>query len=865
MVAASAILASCAKSEQVVPAEDLAMAEESVDPTLIPGEMIVEFSEEMTAQIEKALESEGVPQTKSAGLNEAFKAMGVVSMERIYPDAGKWEPRHREAGLHRWYKLKFDPAFPQTKASQGLEGIDGVVYVEPERRIHATALDIFNDPKLNRQWHYYNDGTAGSAYKAGSDINVLQVWQNYTCGSKDVIVAVEDVGVDLEHEDLAAACIPGGKDGSRCFVEGYTGFTIYPGDHGTHVAGTIAAINNNGIGVCGIAGGSNGTGGVRIMSVQIMHKDPKDPSKTLQGDSRNAMIWAADHGAVISQNSWGYDYKNATDAANGSVGSIKPAIDYFIQYAGIDENGKQTGPMKGGVVIFAAGNDGWPHGWPAEYEPVIAVGAMSSALTKSYYSNYGPWVDIAAPGGDANLGPQVYSTISNNGYGSMQGTSMACPHVSGVAALIVSYFGGEGFTNKMLIEKLIGGASSKLSSAYQIGPAVDALGSFTFGGTLPPEAVTSYTAEPSSNNIICTWNVTADPDDKVAHHYVIAYSKDMSALEQYNPKTSNQSVKAVSVEVGAKSVGEAITGTVSGLDFDTQYYVGIIAVDYSNNYSAMSSIKAVKTGKNNPPVITSDYTTKLEVKAHETTSVAVNFSDPDGHAVTHEFTSGSDAATLGQAIGGSGFVVTIVGNKAAPGTYTATLKVTDSFGASSSLDIVYNLHPNHAPTVVSATDDVVLVSDSDTKTIDLAGCFADEDGETLKYEATTSTAGVVHAYAYEGKLTLTALGYGMTEVKVKASDTSDASCEMSFKVIVHDPKAGPEFAMKSGVLSINTYYSGDVNVLVTNAAGAKVIDQKFSSDPFTPIEINMSSCAPGRYGVRVEYGGMSFEDIVIKK
>ena len=181
----------------------------------------------------------------------------------------------------------------------------------------------------------------------------------------DAIVACPEVpdfsNVQLDHPDLAAACIPGGPQGSKSFVHGEGGYSFPGGDHGTHVAGVIGAVNDNGVGISGIAGGSNGKGGVRILSCAIFMEDPADPEKTIQGDSYNAMVWAADHGAVIANNSWGYVYDSEADAEKGSVGAMGPAIDYFIQYAGCDKEGNQLpdSPMKGGVVIFAAGNEGY--------------------------------------------------------------------------------------------------------------------------------------------------------------------------------------------------------------------------------------------------------------------------------------------------------------------------------------------------------------------------------------------------------------------------------------------------------------------------------------------------------------------------
>jgi hypothetical protein len=119
---------------------------------------------------------------------------------------------------------------------------------------------------------------------------------------------------------------------------------------------------------------------------------------------------------------------------NKTPESDKAAIDYFVKYAGFDENGNQTGPMAGGLVVFAAGNDAVNVGYPSDYENCMAVSAIAGDYTEAYYTNYGDWVDIAAPGGDEFKNHLVISTVPDNKYAGFQGTSMACPHVSGVAA-----------------------------------------------------------------------------------------------------------------------------------------------------------------------------------------------------------------------------------------------------------------------------------------------------------------------------------------------------------------------------------------------------------------------------------------------
>lgn len=446
------LLFACAKSGDIIVTDDINQEEEQFKP----GQIVVKVTPELCLSLEANTGSDGkVSLTDVAALREVVKRIGIETMDRLFAPAGVFEERSRREGMHLWYQMSFDKSFPVGDAKKLLETHSGISVVEcdPMKRLddntvayaspHGVTLEgaPFNDPLLYRQWHYYNDG-ARTGTSPGCDINVFPLWKEGITGRDDVIVCVVDGGVDYTHEDLAANIWENPEVPGSCgynFCDG--SYSVTPDNHATHVAGTIAAINNNGLGVCGIAGGdyADGIPGVKIMSCQIF------TGSESVGSPAAAIKWGADHGAVICQNSWGYPELEETPE------SVKTAVDYFVKYAGLDTDGVQTGPMAGGLVVFAAGNERRMAS-SSTYEKIINVTSIDAGFVKADYSNWGPFADLAAPGGSKPN--HVLSTLPGNRYGWMSGTSMACPHVSGVAALVVSACGGPGFTSAELRTRL---------------------------------------------------------------------------------------------------------------------------------------------------------------------------------------------------------------------------------------------------------------------------------------------------------------------------------------------------------------------------------------------------------------------------
>lgn len=397
---------------------------------------------------------------------------GKFSIEPLFAVSKSNSGRMHDTGLDRWHIARFDRNADLDSMAAAFASMENVSRVQFNRELSRKAVKctaaepemassgqgrIFNDPGLGLQWHYINTGdkSISSVARAGADINCAEAWKLET-GDPRIVVAIVDEGVQYTHEDLAAnmwvntaekegtAGTDDDGNGYRDDIHGYNFVDDGPvtwdktGDsgHGTHVAGTVAAVNNNNIGVCGIAGGDGSGNGVRLMSCQIFSNGTGGASDIMA----KALHYAADNGACIAQCSFGFDSGFLTsDSEYETLYSVEyDAIKYFI-------SARNTEALDGGLVIFAAGNEGsYMAGYPGAYHDFISVAAVSTDGLPAYYTNYGPGVKISAPGGDFFEDPaadgkcQVYSTMPD-GYGHNQGTSMACPHVSGIAALGLSY------------------------------------------------------------------------------------------------------------------------------------------------------------------------------------------------------------------------------------------------------------------------------------------------------------------------------------------------------------------------------------------------------------------------------------------
>ena len=556
----------------------------------------------------------GAMESGDPELDRIAASLGATEVRRVFHEGGRFAERRRKFGLHLWYDVKFDDTLPVSRAQAELGSLSAVAHVQPvytirmfdagntlpeeavyvpaQRRAERAGAGPFDDPGLPKQWHYNNDGS-GTKWVEGSDINLFEAWE-VTAGDPSVIVAVTDHGVEYDHPDLAGNMwvneaelngTPGVDDDNNGYVDDIYGWnvildsgTINPGTHATHVAGTVAAVNNNGIGVCGVAGGTGNGDGARIMSLAIF-----DSTSANAGSYPDAYAYAADNGAVISQNSWGYTSGVAMPQ------DVSDALDYFIANAGVDENGNQTGPMKGGLLVFAAGNEGTPSArMPAADPRTLCVTAMCSDYTRPNYANYSDDVDIFAPGGadgnDRNYSDadRVYSTDLDGGYSYKWGTSMACPHVSGIAALVIAHYGvgHPGFTVEECREILLRSYRSvseyvepKYDGKLGVGLA-DAGMIFLEDAGTAPGTVSAPAARAMGRELELAWTVPADGNGLPVAEFRLTYTgRGIGKTEGKAPDTSGEVVLR-----NYTAVAETATYIWTG-QYNTEYRFEVSGID----------------------------------------------------------------------------------------------------------------------------------------------------------------------------------------------------------------------------------------------------------------------------------------------
>jgi subtilisin family serine protease len=499
-----------------------------------PGELLIKF----------------VPGTPAAQIDSILGSLGASRVAEF---------RSIGASQQRISRMTVEQAVARFR------GDPRIRYIEPNFVVHASRAP--NDPSLAQEWAMHNTGQTGGT--AGADIDALRAW-DITTGSASVLVAIIDSGIDYTHTDLApniffnTAEIPNNHidDDGNGFVDDVRGWDFVNGDndpmddngHGTHVAGTVGAVGNNGIGVAGVSWN------VRLLPVKFLNSSGAGNV----ANAISAIEYATRMGARIMNNSWG-------------GGPYSQALFDAIRAAG----------DAGALFVAAAGNESSDNdltpSYPAGYvlPNVISVAATDANDQLATFSNYGATtVDLAAPGVD------ILSTARRGGYILLSGTSMATPHVSGTLALILSRFPD------------IDPASAKSLLLSHVQPVPALTGRVASGGrlsaylplaspdSLPPAPIADLTLTRADGQWAeFQWYATGDDGSAgTAARYELRFS-----IAPITPATFRTATAATGLPHPLPA-GSTEHVRVVGLQFSTAYYFAVEARDEYGNASLLSNV-----------------------------------------------------------------------------------------------------------------------------------------------------------------------------------------------------------------------------------------------------------------------------------
>ena len=895
----------------------------------------VKFTKEIISQIDNNKNQLTLP-TGNVELDNYLSSIGAEKATRTFPYAGKHEATQKEEGLNLWYTITLNRtknavtrALNNKKNSNITQVVEPVytpkledyTVVEASTSNTRSSLDApFDDPYWPLQWDLYNKGNIGNYTDTDgkkiissikdADINVINAWQQ-TKGNPNVIVSVVDGGVDIEHEDLKDNLwvnegeIPdnGIDDDNNGYIDDVNGYnfvdnkgTIVPQDHGTHVAGTIAAKNNNKKGICGIAGG-DGTpnSGARIMVCQIFKPNPnynpnlpnshRDLSTRDATVTAAAIVYGANNGALISQNSWGYDSEVKKEPQ-----VIRDAIDYFIKYAG----SKPNSLMKGGIVFFAAGNSGSEEKeYPGANENVIAVAAAAPDYTAAWYSNYGNWVDILAPGGsspDNKRYPlqsgkptsEILSTLPSKNnvskYGYLQGTSMACPHMSGIAALAISKFGSDSFTAEELKQRILSGVKpidlrdyneNKYTNKLGMGYADAALTLEEFDMNTPASTPQFLTSETQSSYTSIQLGLTSNSiTSDNTFRYRIYYST--QPIVSVDNSTSNVSYRDIPAYYNTSN--NKLKVTIDELQPGTKYYFAVKT--FARNGKASNLVVyngSIATLVNTTPEIIANKNVSepFEVAGKDTLRLTFKIIDKENHSFTYEISKRSfidieqkkEEAT-----------VIVWSEKMFEGKNSFIITAKDELGALRTLEVFFIKKQDKAPTLNAFARNIYLEK-GEEKTIPLISFIIDEDPQSVQIEIKNQQHNSVKASIKDQVLTLKGQQFGESTLSLLLTDKHNQTSSVDITPYVYMNKGilslFPTIANKNVYIKLGDKIQDNVKIEIRNSANKMVFEQSYNTSTINSsqntLHINTSSFAPGRYQVVLKANNQQYQEYFFKQ
>jgi hypothetical protein len=291
----------------------------------------------------------------------------------------------------------------------------------------------------------------------------------------------------------------------------------------------------------------------------------------------------------------------------------------------------------------------------------------------------------------------------------------------------------------------------------------------------------------------------------------------------------------------------------------------MLAYSYGRNYSASTAVFDAHTTENHAPVIILEYEGDIALMSSETLNIPVVIFDPDGHDVFVELHKASEAETLSQNTDGK-LRYSIKGAAAEIGTYVSKIVAVDEYGLAYECPVTYVIKENSAPEKIKDIDNVLLTAKGREFIIDMTEYVMDPDKEQLKYDVQMTNATVAHLNPKGDNLIGTSLGYGSVDVTVTAKDARGEKVVFTFKVTVKDPSDPLSLYPNPVVdyLNVATLDMTETEVIVASATGQEVYHETLQVSAQEPAQVDMRSCPPGTYSVKVIFGGKEYKKNVVK-
>lgn len=498
---------------------------------------------------------------------------------------------------------------------------------------------------------------------------------------------------------------------------------------------------------------------------------------------------------------------------------------------------------------------------------------MAWDFTKASYSNYAKWVTITAPGGDQDrFGTEagVLSTVPKSkaasGYAYFQGTSMACPHVSGIAALIASYFGKQGFTNEELklrlttayrpynIDEQNPTYKAKLGRGY-----IDAESAFESDTKIAPDKVSTLTLTPDFVDITAEWSIAKDENTTAAFYRLYISPNELTAesMKDMNYKEINGM---------GHHIGETLTYTFDDLKDNRTYNVAVVAVDRWGNVSA-PVVRKCTTKLNHAPEVTGFPEEVIEVSENERKSFSFNVADPDGH--NWDIKAVGETKGVSYTVKQNTVTVHLVPVLEA-GDYTCTFVLSDDLGAKAEKNFTFKVVKYIPPHLETPFNNYIIGLDEGVVTIPLKGHYTHSGSGRLTYQATASNSSMVTTEVSNDNLQLKPLATGITRIQVSASDGRQTSSDGSFQIRIVEKKAAPVYAVYPIPVrrDINVLLNPEVKqteLVISSTVGERMMKTTLVPDKNNVATLNLSQLNPGTYKLTVHTSKGNHTQMFIKR